>query len=273
MPQLEIADFAPQLVWLVLTFGVLYALMARVALPRIAEVLDSRERRRADDLERAESLKAEAEGALAEFERVQAATQARALAIAAGDQGNPGRPPGRAPQGVGRPAGGALRRVGSGNHQGHGQGHVGPRRSVGRTRPGRDGPANRCGCRQTGSAWRRGRGTQEPGLEHDLTQWNPFDRSYFASWPDALLLAMRHIGEEAQRRRGAKEPGRRWGKSAPRVRCDARPMARHRASRRGPAVGGPENRFAAIREQIAGRLARVNLIGKQVLIPFGQVVL
>lgn len=83
MPQLEIADFAPQLVWLVLTFGVLYALMARVALPRIAEVLDSRERRRADDLERAESLKAEAEGALAEFERVQAATQARALAIAA----------------------------------------------------------------------------------------------------------------------------------------------------------------------------------------------
>ena len=39
-------------------------------------------------------------------------------------------------------------------------------------------------------------------------------------------------GKDAQRRHGAKGPGLRWGKSAPRVRCDARPMPRHRASRR-----------------------------------------
>ncbi len=31
-------------------------------------------------------------------------------------------------------------------------------------------------------------------------------------------------GKDPQRRHGAKEPGLRWGESAPRVRCDARPM-------------------------------------------------
>jgi len=80
---------------------------------------------------------------------------------------------------------------------------------------------------------------------------NPFDRNYFALWLGALLMAMRHIGEEApmlrssdsQRRHGAKESGLRWGQSAPRVRCDTRPMAPHRASRRAC----PESRLAAIK--------------------------
>jgi len=71
----------------------------------------------------------------------------------------------------------------------------------------------------------------------------PFDRNYFASWIGALLKAMRHIGKEALQRHGAKESGLRWGQSAPRVRCDARPMAPHRASRRACS----ESRFAAIK--------------------------
>jgi hypothetical protein len=42
-----------------------------------------------------------------------------------------------------------------------------------------------------------------------------FDRNYFAAWPGALLITMRHIGKEVQRRHGAKKPGLRWGKLIP----------------------------------------------------------
>jgi F-type H+-transporting ATPase subunit b len=83
MPQLVLADWPPQLVWLVLTFGVLYLLMALLALPRIAEVLESRENRLTTDLEMAEKLQGEAQTALDEFERVQAETQSQAQLIAA----------------------------------------------------------------------------------------------------------------------------------------------------------------------------------------------
>jgi len=54
----------------------------------------------------------------------------------------------------------------------------------------------------------------------------PFDRDDFAPWLGAYRMAMWGIGKDTQRRHGAKEPGLRWGKSAPRVRCDARPMPR-----------------------------------------------
>jgi len=43
----------------------------------------------------------------------------------------------------------------------------------------------------------------------------PFDRDDFASWPGAGCMAMWGIGEGPQRRRRAKAPGRRWGKSIP----------------------------------------------------------
>ena len=83
MPQLVFADWPPQLVWFILSFGILYLLMARLALPRIAGVLDSRERRRTTDLEMAEKLQGDARTALEDFERLQAETHAQAQAIAA----------------------------------------------------------------------------------------------------------------------------------------------------------------------------------------------
>ena len=82
MPQMEFADYAPQLAWLAITFAILYFMMARVALPRIADVLEAREQRVANDLERAELLKRDAETASQEFERAAAQTRARAQEIA-----------------------------------------------------------------------------------------------------------------------------------------------------------------------------------------------
>ncbi|MCE2509795.1 MAG: F0F1 ATP synthase subunit B' [Alphaproteobacteria bacterium] len=63
MPQMVIPDYAPQVVWLVITFVALYFAMAKFALPKIAHVLEERRKRIDANLERAGALKAEAEAA------------------------------------------------------------------------------------------------------------------------------------------------------------------------------------------------------------------
>ena len=40
MPQLNPLDWGPQLIWLVITFGILYVLMKRIALPKIGDVIE-----------------------------------------------------------------------------------------------------------------------------------------------------------------------------------------------------------------------------------------
>lgn len=78
MPQLDVTTFAPQIVWLVITFLVMYFLMAKVALPRIAQVLDERQTRIDDNLEKAAALKKEAEEAAAAYESSLAEARAKA---------------------------------------------------------------------------------------------------------------------------------------------------------------------------------------------------
>lgn len=82
MPQLQIHDWAPQLIWLAISFVTLYIIMARVALPRISTVLEERRDRIASDLDAAEQIKKDTEEAIAAYEQALAEARNRAHMIA-----------------------------------------------------------------------------------------------------------------------------------------------------------------------------------------------
>jgi len=68
LPQLDTSTYSSQVVWLVITFVILYVLMAKVALPRIGEVLEERQNKINDNLAKAEELKAQADAASDAYE-------------------------------------------------------------------------------------------------------------------------------------------------------------------------------------------------------------
>jgi F-type H+-transporting ATPase subunit b len=69
MPQLDYHTFVPQLVWLAISFVVLYILMARLGLPKVREAIEGRRRRLDSDLGGAAAAKEEAETALAAYQK------------------------------------------------------------------------------------------------------------------------------------------------------------------------------------------------------------
>lgn len=82
MPQLEQIDtFVSQAFWLAVTFCLLYLVLWRSALPKIGQILRERQERIDEDLQKAEALKAEAEGVLAAYEEASAKARADAQAI------------------------------------------------------------------------------------------------------------------------------------------------------------------------------------------------
>ncbi len=64
-PPFQTENFAPQLVWLVLIFGLLYLLMSRLALPRVGGIIENREMKIAGDLDASREMQAKAEAAAA----------------------------------------------------------------------------------------------------------------------------------------------------------------------------------------------------------------
>ena len=81
MPQLNPLDWGPQLIWLLITFGILYVLMVKVALPRIGSVIEARADRIAKDLAEADKLRRQTEEAIAAYEQTLAEAKQKAHAI------------------------------------------------------------------------------------------------------------------------------------------------------------------------------------------------
>src|SRR5690349_435939 len=78
MPQLDVATFPTQLFWLLISFAVLYVLMATVGLPRVRRAIEARQSRIEDDLDKARQMKAEAEAVIAAYERALAEARQQA---------------------------------------------------------------------------------------------------------------------------------------------------------------------------------------------------
>ncbi|MEM6618270.1 MAG: F0F1 ATP synthase subunit B' [Pseudomonadota bacterium] len=83
MPQLCGDWFGHQIFWLIVTLGVIYFLMARVALPRIASVLADRQDAVQNDLDKADELKSRAHEAEEAYKKALAQARAEANAIIA----------------------------------------------------------------------------------------------------------------------------------------------------------------------------------------------
>lgn len=80
LPQLDASTYPSQIFWLIVSFATLYYLMTRKALPRLSEILEARQERIASDLDRAATLRAEAEAAMQRYQQVVADAQAKAAA-------------------------------------------------------------------------------------------------------------------------------------------------------------------------------------------------
>lgn len=82
MPQFEFATFASQVTWLIITFGILYLVLAYVILPKIGDTIANRQNRIADDLNTASRMQREAEEAEKAYDRVLADAKAKAHNVA-----------------------------------------------------------------------------------------------------------------------------------------------------------------------------------------------
>jgi F-type H+-transporting ATPase subunit b len=81
MPQFDPSTFASQIFWLIISFGGLYWALTRLTLPKIAEILEARQSKIDDDLDRAVELERQAKDALATYEAAVEAAKAEAQSV------------------------------------------------------------------------------------------------------------------------------------------------------------------------------------------------
>lgn len=88
-PPFDASTFAGQLFWLAVTFGVLYWLMSKVALPRVGAILEERASTISRDLDNAAQMQAKAEETAKAYETAltEARKNAQAIAQASRDAG------------------------------------------------------------------------------------------------------------------------------------------------------------------------------------------
>ncbi len=81
-PPFDAHNFLPQLIWLAIIFGALYWLMSRIALPRVADILEARRSRIARDLDDARLMQDQAHAASEAYDKTLADAKARAQGLA-----------------------------------------------------------------------------------------------------------------------------------------------------------------------------------------------
>lgn len=81
-PPFKTETYGGQLLWLAITFGALYYLMARVVLPRLTGIIENRRQTIASDLDEAASMKTRAEEAGQAYDKALSEAKARAQGLA-----------------------------------------------------------------------------------------------------------------------------------------------------------------------------------------------
>ena len=81
-PPFNSSHFASTLIWLAISFGLLYYLMSKIALPRVEGILKSRADKIASDLQSANAAREKSEQAAADHDKTIAEAKAKAQALA-----------------------------------------------------------------------------------------------------------------------------------------------------------------------------------------------
>ncbi len=81
-PPFDPVNFTPMLIWLSLSFGLFYLLMAKIALPRVESILHTRAHKITKDIGVANAFRAQSEEAAVAHDKTIAEAKVKALALA-----------------------------------------------------------------------------------------------------------------------------------------------------------------------------------------------
>lgn len=81
LPQMDISSYSSQIFWLIVTFGILYIFMWKIAIPQLRTTVEERKDKISNDLSDAEQLKIEAQSILEEYEAKITSSNIEAISI------------------------------------------------------------------------------------------------------------------------------------------------------------------------------------------------